>query len=127
MTDSEKIDLMLSKMQSMETKMQGMDTKMQNMETQMQGMDARMQNMETQIQEMDTDLKVVKHKVTDIDLMLENEIRVNLMRVAEGHLDLSRNLHDAIRIDSEKEMISIRVNMLESEVQRLKERVDQIA
>lgn len=127
MTDSEKIDLMLSKMQSMETKMQGMDTKMQNMETQMQGMDARMQNMETQIQEMDTDLKAVKHKVTDIDLMLENEIRVNLMRVAEGHLDLSRNLHDAIRIDSEKEMISIRVNMLESEVQRLKERVDQIA
>ena len=127
MTDSEKIDLMLSKMQSMETKMQGMDTRMQNMETQMQGMDARMQNMETQIQEMDTDLKAVKHKVTDIDLMLENEIRVNLMRVAEGHLDLSRNLHDAIRIDSEKEMISIRVNMLESEVQRLKERVDQIA
>lgn len=120
MTDSEKIDLILSKMQGMETQMQGMDTRMQ-------GMEDRMQKMETQIQEMDTDLKAVRHKVTDIDLMLENEIRVNLMRVAEGHLDLSRNLHDAIRIDSEKEMISIRVNMLESEVQRLKERVDQIA
>ena len=33
---------------------------------------------------MDTEIKSIK-------LTLENEVRTNIMRVAEGHLDLSRN------------------------------------
>ncbi|MDE7479259.1 MAG: hypothetical protein K2M91_15210 [Lachnospiraceae bacterium] len=134
MTDSEKLDLILSEMQgvktgmqSMETRMQGMETKMQGMETRMQGMETGMQNMEDRMQTMENDLHEVKQKVTNIDLTLENEIRVNIKRVAEGHLDISRNLHDALKIDSEKEMIVIRVNILESELRRLKERLDQIA
>lgn len=113
MTDSEKLDLILSKMQGMETRMQGMETKMQGMET-------KMQIMENNLQE-------VKQKTTNIDITLENEIRVNIRRIAEGHLDISRNLHDALKIDSEKEMMVIRVNMLESELRRIKERLDQIA
>ena len=106
MTDSEKLDLILSKMQGMETRMQGMDTKMQIIEN---------------------NLQEVKQKTTNIDITLENEIRVNIRRIAEGHLDISRNLHDALKIDSEKEMMVIRVNMLESELRRIKERLDQIA
>ena len=106
MTDSQKLDLILSKMQGIETKMQGMETKMQH---------------------MDNDLQEVKRKVINIDLTLENEIRVNIRRVAEGHLDLSRHLHDAIKTDTEKEMLVIRVNMLESELPRMKDRLDQIA
>lgn len=113
MTDSEKLDLILSKMQGMETRMQGMETKMQGMETKMQI--------------MENDLQEVKQKTTNIDIILENEIRVNIRRIAEGHLDISRNLHDALKIDSEKEMMVIRVNMLESELRRIKERLDQIA
>lgn len=113
MTDSEKLDLILSKMQGMETRMQGMETKMQGMETKMQI--------------MENDLQEVKQKTTNIDITLENEIRVNIRRIAEGHLDISRNLHDALKIDSEKEMMVIRVNMLESELRRIKERLDQIA
>lgn len=113
MTDSEKLDLILSKMQGMETRMQGMETKMQGMET-------KMQIMENNLQE-------VKQKTTNIDITLENEIRVNIRRIAEGHLDISRNLHDALKIDSEKEMMVIRVNMLESELRRIKQRLDQIA
>ena len=120
MTDSQKLDVIISAMQGMETRMQGMETRMQGMETQMQGMETRMQGMEKDLQE-------VKQKVTNIDLTLENEIRVNIRRVAEGHLDISRNLHDALKIDNEKEMIVIRVNILESELRRIKERLDQIA
>lgn len=113
MTDSEKLDLILSKMQGMETRMQGMETKMQGMETKMQI--------------MENDLQEVKQKTTNIDITLENEIRVNIRRIAEGHLDISRNLYDALKIDSEKEMMVIRVNMLESELRRIKQRLDQIA
>lgn len=66
-------------------------------------------------------------EVREIRLTLENETNKNIMRVAEGHLDLSRKLDEALKIENEKEMIAIRVNILENEVRRLKERLDQIA
>lgn len=92
MTDSEKLDLILSEMQD--------------------------------LKQRTTNIEI---SVTDIKLILENEIRVNIQRVAEGHLDLSRNLHEALKIDNEKEMLAIRVNVLETEIRRIKERLDQIA
>ena len=65
-------------------------------------------------------LDKLENDVTDIKLTLENEIRVNIQRVAEGHLDLSRNLHEALKIDNEKEMLAIRVGVLETELRRIK-------
>ena len=85
MTDSEKLDLILSRLEKLDK---------------------------------------LENDVTDIKLTLENEIRVNIQRVAEGHLDLSRNLHEALKIDSEKEMLAIRVSVLETELRRIKERLE---
>ncbi len=56
-------------------------------------------------------------------MTIENEIRVNIQRVAEGHLDLSRNLRDAMRPGNEVEMLAIRVRRLETDVKVLKERI----
>lgn len=81
MTDSEKLDMILSEMQDLKRRTTSIET-----------------------------------SVTDIKLTLENEIRSSIMRVAEGHLDLSRNLKDAIKIDTEKEMLSIRVAVIETEL-----------
>lgn len=81
MTDSEKLDLLLSNMQKMQA------------------------------------------DITDIKLTLENEIRVNIQRVAEGHLDLSRNLHDAMKPSNEVEMLSIKVRMLETDIRELKAKI----
>lgn len=61
MTDSEKLDLLLDKVNDIET------------------------------------------DIRDMKLTLENEIRENIKRVAEGHLDLSRNLHDAMKPSNEVE------------------------
>ncbi len=113
MTDSQKLDLILSKIQ-------GLETGMQDLEMGMQSLEARMQTLERDLQE-------VKQKISNIELTLENEIRVNIRRIAEGHLDISRHLNDAIRVDSEKVMLVVRVNILESELRRVKERLDRIA
>lgn len=80
-----------------------------------------------EMQNMKQKLSNVENKVTNIELTIENEINVNIKRVAEGHLDLSRNLHEAMKIDSEKEMLVIRVNHLENELRRIKERLESIA
>lgn len=68
------------------------------------------------LENMDYDIKSIK-------LTLENEVRTNIMRVAEGHLDLSRNLKEAIKSNNEFEMLTIKVNILESEVEELKRKI----
>ena len=88
MTDSEKLDLILSEIQELKQ---------------------RTTNIET--------------SVTDIKLTLENEIRVNIQRVAEGHLDLSRNLHEAMKPNNEIEMLAIKVRMLETDIREIKARL----
>ncbi len=113
MTDSEKLNLILEKVSNLDEKVSNLDEKVSNL-------DEKVSNLEFQLQE-------VKEQTTQTSLILENEIRVNIMRVAEGHLDLARKLHEAVKIDNEKEMLVIRVNILETELRKIKERVDQIA
>ena len=73
------------------------------------------------------ELKKLNNKVTDIQLTLENETNRNIKIIAEGHLDLSRKLDEALKVDNEKEMLLIRVNRLENELRRLRARVEEIA
>lgn len=73
------------------------------------------------------ELKKLNDKLTDVQLTLENETNRNIKIIAEGHLDLSRKLDEALKVDSEKELLLIRVNRLENELRRLKARVEEIA
>ena len=74
-------------------------------------------------EKVETDMKEVRQQVAKTNFVLENEIRVNIQRVAEGHFNLSRNLHDAMRHSNEAEMLAIKVRMLESDVQELKRKI----
>ena len=76
-----------------------------------------------ELQEVKKELAEAKAEVREIRLTLENETNKKIDIIADGHLDLSRNLHDALRVNTEKEMLSLRVNSLENEVRRLKERM----
>ena len=123
MTDSEKLDLILSKMDQMESRMDQMEAKFDRMKSRMDQMEAKIDRMESRMDQMEAKLNQVEADVREMKLTIENEICVNIQRVAEGHLDLSRNLHEAIKVETEKEMLSIRVNVLESEMRRVKEHI----
>lgn len=79
--------------------------------------------LDSSLAPIESRLERIENKVTNIELTLENEIRVNIQRVAEGHLDLSRNLHEVIKPNNEIEMLAIKVNMLESEIRTLKQKI----
>ncbi|WP_425755231.1 hypothetical protein ACPW7J_10785 [Ihubacter sp. rT4E-8] len=72
-------------------------------------------------------LEKLDAKITSIQLTLENETNRNIQIIAEGHLDLNRRLNDALKADSEKEMLLLRVNRLENELRLVKERIEGIA
>ena len=72
-------------------------------------------------------LEKMDNKITDIQLTIENETNRNIKIIAEGHFDLSRKLDEALKMENEKEMLMIRVNRLENELRRVKERIEDIA
>lgn len=74
-----------------------------------------------------TDMQDMKLQIKDLQLTLENETNKNIKLIAEGHLDLNRKLDEALKVDNEKEMLLIRVNSMENEIRRLKQRIEQIA
>lgn len=72
-------------------------------------------------------LEPIKRDIRSIQLTLENETNRNIKIIAEGHLDLSRKLDDALKVDNEKELLLIRVNILENELRKVKDRIESIA
>ncbi len=99
MAENEKLDLILSKLGQMDERLDRMDERFDKLE----------------------------NDVTGIKLTLENEIRQNIMHVAEVNLDLLRKLDDSQEIDSEKRMLAIHVSILETELRKVKDRLEQIA
>ena len=73
------------------------------------------------------EMKKLENKVTEVQMTLENETNKEIRIIAEGHLDLSRKLDDALKVENEKEMLRLRVTHLENEVRRLKQRIEEIA
>ena len=65
------------------------------------------------------DSKYIKLYLTKLD-DFENETNVNIRRIAEGHCDLVRNLREARKVDDEKELLAIRVTVLESDMSKVK-------
>ena len=102
MTDSEKLDLLLSKVEKLD-------------------------RIEKELQQVKTDVKSVKNEVTSLELHIENVTDKNIQTVAEWHLDLSRKLDDALKVENEKEMLIITMHVLEDELRKVKARLDEIA
>lgn len=76
------------------------------------------------MQEIKTDVKDIKQRVTSIEMTIENEMQVNIMRIAEGHIDLSRNLAEIKRnvelLDGKMEMNDLYIRHHDSEIKKLK-------
>lgn len=134
MTDNEKLDLILEKVISLDEKVDNLTVRMDNLTERVDNLTERVDsltervdNLTERMDNIESDIHEIKQKTDRIDLTLENEIRVNIQRIAEGHLDLSRNLHEALKVDSEKEMLSIRVTVLETELRNIKIKLGNIA
>ena len=148
MSDSKKLDLILAElrgvkgdveglkgdMQDMKSEMQVMKSDMQDMKSEMQDMKSDMQDMKSEMQDMKSDIKVLKNDVKRLDdkiagrnVHLETVTDRNITFIAEGHLDLSRKLDEALKSEQLKELYFIRTNMIDDEVRKIKERLAETA
>lgn len=123
MAESEKLDLILQKISGLDEKVDNIDKRLVHLEEKVDCLDEKVDSIDKRVSSLETGMKEVRQQVAKTNLVIENEIRVNIQRVAEGHFDLSRNLHDAMRPSTEVEMLAIKVRMLESDVRELKSKI----
>ena len=69
------------------------------------------------------DVRGLKQDVKRIELTLENETNKNIKVIAEGHLDLARKLDEALKVENEREILLLRMNVLENDVRNIKESI----
>ena len=93
-----------------------------NMNKQFDDVNSKFDDINNQMSEMKADIQKMKNEIREISLTLENETNRNIKIIAEGHLDLSRKLDKALTVENEKEMAPIRINMMENEIRRIKEK-----
>ena len=130
----ERFDGIDRRLDAMDERFDGIDRRLDAMDERFDGIDRRLDAMDERLDGMDQRIGSLTIQVSDsakrlknIEMTLENEIRPNIMRVAEAHLDLNRKLEEVLKNDQERERIVLKLNFLDGEVRRLKGRGDCLA
>ncbi|MCI9490390.1 MAG: hypothetical protein HFG97_10340, partial [Dorea sp.] len=109
------------------TDVRELQTDVEELKTDVRELKTDVGELQTDVGELKTDAVTLKSDMRALQLTLENETNKGINIIAEGHLDLSRKLDEALTIENEKEMLKLRVNRLESEVEKLKAKAEEIA
>lgn len=126
MTTEEMLVSLVENVKNINSTLNNMNEQFDDINNQIAEMKTDIQNVKDetkQISEMKTDIQKMKNEIREISLTLENETNRNIKIIAEGHFDLSRKLDKALTVENEKEMALIRINMMESEIRRIKEKL----
>lgn len=151
MTDSQKLDYLIEQfgemradikelqkgMNNLEMRMDRVEKRLDRLEQRMDAVEKRLDAVEKRLDAVEKRLDVVEKRLDAVEnrldkqeeeiryirLFQENHLQAQIRRIAEGHLDLYRKLLDALKISGEDELIHVRVNMLESDMKRVKDRL----
>ena len=148
MSERELLQMILSEVQNANTGLNDVKSEIADIKTDVSALKTDVSTLKTDVDDLKTDVSALKTDVsalktdvsalkTDVDDLklraaliettLENETNRNIRIIAEGHTDLSRKLDHVLQMESEKEMFLIRFNVMESEVQKIKQHLDSIA
>lgn len=119
MTDNDKFDLILSKLDML-------DHDMQEMKQRTSKLDDDMQEMKQHMSKLDHDMQEVKQRTTAIELHLENGTDKNIQLIAENFIELTKKLNQAIPVADKNLAYEVKVNYLVERVQLLEKEVAEL-
>ena len=77
--------------------------------------------LKSDVATLKSDVSDLKQRMSCVETTLENETNHYIKIIAEGHLDLTRKLNTALKVEEEKEIALLRITKLENEVRKIKE------
>ena len=116
----QKVTELDEKVTELDQKFTVLDEKVTELDQKFTVLDEKVTVLDQKFTVLDQKFTVLDEKVTGLELVIENETNVNIRRIAEGHCDLVRNLREARKVDDEKELLAIRVTVLESDMSKVK-------
>ncbi len=105
MTDSQKLDLILSEITGIKEDVAGLKTDVAGLKTDVAG--------------LKTDVAILKQKVAGIEVHLENQTDKNIQLIAENFIELTNKLNQAIPVADKNLAYEVKVNYLIEKVQFL--------
>ena len=116
----QKVTKLEQKVTELDQRVAGVEQKVTELDEKVTELDQKFTVLDEKVTVLDQKFTVLDEKVTGLELVIENETNVNIRRIAEGHCDLVRNLREARKVDDEKELLAIRVTVLESDMSKVK-------
>ena len=116
-----------SSMKPIKEELQDVKGEVLGLKEQVQGVQGEVLELKERVQGVEDKARKLEGHVQGIRLTLENETNKNINIIVEGHLNLSRKLDEALKVENEKEVLLIRINRLENGYRTLKEQVEAIA
>ncbi len=112
-----RFDSLEQRVSNLESGQIAMEQRLTNLESGQIAMEQRLANLESGQLSM-------ANRLTNIELTLENEVSRNICTIAEAHLDLSRKFDRALKVKEDDELVRIRLNVLENDVRKIKQRLE---
>ena len=137
MTDSQKLDYLIEQMTGVKAEITEMKEDIAGLKEDVAGLKEDVAGLKEDVAVLKEDVAVLKEDVAGLQERMdkqENEIRYirtfqenNLEKgikiIAEGHVMLLRRLNEALKITEDDEMLRLRVNVLECDTSRVKEKL----
>lgn len=105
---------------ALEEKITALDRNVDTLEETINGLDQKVYDLNCEVVSTKATLS---GEIQSIKITLENETHKNIRIIAEGHTDLNKKLDEALKVESEKEFMLLRVNTMENELRILNERL----
>ena len=119
----QRMDAVEKRLDAVEQRLDRLEQRMDAVEKRLDAVEKRLDAVEQRLDAVENRLDKQEEEIRYIRLFQENHLQAQIRRIAEGHLDLYRKLLDALKISGEDELIHVRVNMLESDMKRVKDRL----
>lgn len=116
-------ELLLAISDLMDQKLEPLQNDIKSLMAKVESLEARMGSLEAKVESLEADIQILKQKTSSLEVTLETETNRDIRIIAEGHLDLTRKLDEALKVENEKEILLLRVSHLESELRKLKEKL----
>ncbi len=105
MTDSEKLDLIFSKLEKLDS------------------IEVKLTSVETRLDSVEIDIQELKRCTTHIELTLENETNRNIQLLAENHITLIDKLNQSVKVADKTLMYEVQMTSLKSRIDLLEKEI----
>lgn len=123
MTDSQKLDYLIEQMTGVKAEITEMKEDIAGLKEDVAGLKEDVAVLKEDVAELKERMDKQENEIRYIRTFQENNLEKGIKIIAEGHVMLLRRLNEALKITEDDEMLRLRVNVLECDMSRVKEKL----